>query len=127
MYGTSPGELTQSTPEAAAGVVSMNGPESETVTGLNPGTTYYYDAAADNATASTLASNVEQFTTQADAPSISNVSVDSVTDTAATIDFTVNPRAPTRVTGSSTGRMKATGSRRIPSTSAQRRAIGTCR
>ena len=70
-YGTSPGELTQSTPEAAAGVVSMNGPESETVTGLNPGTTYYYDATADNATASTLASNVEQFTTQADAPSIS--------------------------------------------------------
>ena len=91
VYGTSPGELTQSTPEAAAGVVSMNGPESETVTGLNPGTTYYYDATADNATASTLASNVEQFTTQADAPSISNVSVDSVTDTTATIDFTVNP------------------------------------
>ncbi len=91
VYGTSPSQLTSSSPVAAAGVVSSDTAETETLSGLNPGTTYYYDAAADNATASTLAQNIESFKTDAGPPVISNVNVDSVTDTTATIDFTIDP------------------------------------
>ena len=79
-------------PEAAAGVVSSDSPETETLSNLNPGTTYYYLASADNATASTTASNVDQFTTPPGPPVISNVSVESVTDTTAKIDFSIDPQ-----------------------------------
>ena len=92
VYGTSQDELTSSSPEAAAGVVSSDTPETETLSNLSPGTTYYYAASADNATASTTASNVEQFTTDPGPPVISNVNVDSVTDTTATLDFSVDPQ-----------------------------------
>ena len=89
---TSQDELTSSSPDAAAGVVSSDTPETETLSNLNPGTTYYYAALADNATASTTASNVEQFKTDPGPPVISNVNVDSVTDTTATLDFSVDPQ-----------------------------------
>ena len=92
IYGTSEDKLTSSSPEAAAGIVSSDTPETETLSYLNPGTTYYYEAAADNATASTGAPNVEQFTTPPGPPLISNVNVDSVTDTTATIDFSIDPQ-----------------------------------
>ena len=91
VYGTSPGQLTSSSPVAAAGVVSSDTQETETLSNLNPGTTYYYDAVADNATASTTAPNPGSFTTDAGPPVISNVNVASVTDTTATIDFTIDP------------------------------------
>ncbi|HEY4827331.1 MAG TPA: fibronectin type III domain-containing protein [Solirubrobacteraceae bacterium] len=90
-YGTSSDDLSSSSPEAAAGVVSSETAETETLSNLNPGTTYYYLAAADNSTASVTASTPGQFTTQADAPNISNVDVASVTDTTATIDFSIDP------------------------------------
>ena len=92
VYGTSPGQLTSASPVAAAGVVSSDTAETETLSNLNPGTTYYYDAVADNATASTLAPNVESFKTDAGPPVISNVNVESVTDTTATIDFSIDPQ-----------------------------------
>jgi hypothetical protein len=91
IYGTSPSALTSSSPETAAGVVSSDTPETETLSNLSPGTTYYYDAAADNATASTSAPNVEQFTTASGPPIISNVTVASVTDATATITFSIDP------------------------------------
>ena len=91
VYGTSPDQLTSSSPVVAAGVVSSDTAETETLSNLTPGTTYYYDAVADNATASTLASNPVSFETDAGPPVISNVNVDSVTDTTATIDFTIDP------------------------------------
>jgi len=80
------------TPEAASGVSSSDTPVTETITGLNPGTTYYYTAVADNASNSTTSENVQHFTTPPGAPVISNVSVESVTDTTATIHFTVDPQ-----------------------------------
>ena len=92
MYGTSPDQLTSSSPVVAAGVVSSDTAETETLSNLTPGTTYYYDAVADNATASTLASNPVSFETDAGPPVISNVNVDSVTDTTATIDFSIDPQ-----------------------------------
>ena len=92
LYGTSQSALTSSSPVAAAGVVSADTAETETLSNLSPGTTYYYEAAADNATASTTAPNVESFTTAAAAPVISDVNADSVTDTTATIDFSIDPQ-----------------------------------
>jgi hypothetical protein len=80
------------TPEAAAGAVSSDTSVTETTIGLNPGTTYYYTAVADNASKSTPSENVQHFTTPPGAPVISNVSVESVTDTTAVIDFTVDPQ-----------------------------------
>jgi hypothetical protein len=95
LYGTSsdPADWT-STPEAAAGVVSSDTSEAETVTGLNPATTYYYTVVADNASGSTQAApgDVQQFTTRAAPPQISNVSVESTTDTTAKVDFTIDPQ-----------------------------------
>ena len=91
VYGTSPDQLTSSSPVVAAGVVSSDTAETETLSNLTPGTTYYYDAVADNATVSTLASNPVSFETDAGPPVISNVNVASVTDTTATIDFTIDP------------------------------------
>ena len=91
-YGTSQGDLALSSPEVAAGVVSTDTAETETLSNLTPGTTYYYLASADNATASVTASAVEKFTTAPGPPVISNVSVDSVTDTTAKIDFSIDPQ-----------------------------------
>ncbi len=65
-------------------------PETQTLSNLAPATTYYYEAVADNATAST-AGAVEQFTTAAGPPIISNVTVASITDTTATINFSIDP------------------------------------
>jgi IPT/TIG domain len=80
------------TPEAAAGVSSSNNAVTETISDLTPGTTYYYTAVADNASNSTPSENVRHFTTPPGAPLISDISVESVTDTTATIIFTVDPQ-----------------------------------
>jgi len=94
LYGTSPSELTSSSPVAAAGVVSTDTPETETVSNLTPGTTYYYEAVADNATASTTATDSPppHFTTDPAPPLIQFVNVDPLTDTTATIDFSIDPQ-----------------------------------
>ena len=90
MYGTSddPADFTASR-EIAAGVPDGDTSETETLSDLTPATTYYYEAVADNATASATG-DIEQFTTPAGPPVLSNVIVASVTDTTATITFTID-------------------------------------
>lgn len=92
LYGTAPDALTSPTPEAAAGVPNGDTPGTETLENLTPDTTYYYLAVADNATASTTAAQVEQFTTHPGPPVIESVSFDSITDTTAEIHFSINPQ-----------------------------------
>ncbi len=91
LYGTTndPADFTASS-EVAAGVPDGDTPETQTLSNLTPATTYYYEAVADNATAST-AGAVEQFTTAAGPPIISNVTVASISDTTATINFSIDP------------------------------------
>jgi hypothetical protein len=91
LYGTTdnPADFTASS-EVAAGVPDGDTPETQTLANLTPATTYYYEAVADNATAST-AGAVEQFTTAPGPPIISNANVASVTDTTATINFSIDP------------------------------------
>jgi hypothetical protein len=90
VWGTSPTSLTQTTEAVAAGVVSSATQKTVPVYGLNPSTTYYFQAVADNATGAATGS-VQQFTTKPGPPVVSSVEVTSVTDTTATIDFSIDP------------------------------------
>ena len=90
-WGTAPDALNNTTGEIGGGVSRASTPESTTINNLSPGVTYYFQAIADNATG-TASGEVLQFTTQAGPPAISDVHVDSVTDTTATIDFTIDPQ-----------------------------------
>ncbi|MBV9605274.1 MAG: fibronectin type III domain-containing protein, partial [Solirubrobacterales bacterium] len=93
LYGTSSDQSTWTAlPESAAGVVSEDTPASYALTGLSPGTTYYYAVVADNATASVEATGTQQFTTPDGSPYITNVYVETETDTTANIDFTIDPQ-----------------------------------
>lgn len=89
LWGTSPTDLSNVTSEMGAGELSSPTPEPQTITGLSPGTTYYYQVVADDATSSASGAT-ESFTTLSAPPVISNV-IASVTDTTATIDFSVDP------------------------------------
>ena len=91
LWGLSEGALNEETPEAAAGVISSDTAEGEELSGLSANTTYFYKAVADNASASTQASNVKSFTTPAAAPEISEVSATAITETTAKLDITINP------------------------------------
>jgi len=94
LWGTSPEELVNETPEAPAGVVSGEDFEIYDLGGLSPETTYYYKAVADNASGSTPAENVLSFTTPTGPPGppvVSSVTVLSVTTTTATLQFTIDP------------------------------------
>ena len=94
MWGTSPTELANTTSEMSAGVLSSEFGESQRLEGLQPETTYYFEAVADNASASTPAGNVLSFTTSEGPPGppvISEVKTGSVGETTATVDFTINP------------------------------------
>jgi hypothetical protein len=92
LYSTSPDLAgATSSPEAAAGVPDRDTLETDTLDNLAPDTTYYYKAVADNATASTLAPTKGQFTTLPGPPVVSGATVASVTDTTATITFSIDP------------------------------------
>jgi hypothetical protein len=93
LWGTSPAELINETSEVGAGVLSSDTPESQQLFGLSPETTYFYKAVADNASGSVAAGTVEQLTTEPapQPPTISKVSVASVTETTATITASINP------------------------------------
>ena len=90
-WGTAPDALNNSTGEIGEGEISGSTPESTTITGLSPGTKYYFQAFADNASGS-ASGGVLSFTTDPGPPVISGVTVASVTDTTAKIDFTINPQ-----------------------------------
>ena len=67
---------------------------SQTLSGLDPQTTYFYKIVADNASGSTedTADDIMSFTTQPDAAgACSRRSSDSVTDTTGTVDLTIDP------------------------------------
>ncbi len=94
LWGTSPSELTNETPEVGAGVISTGTVESEKLPGLSTEKTYYFQAVADNASGSATAGNLISFTTASESagePVISNVTVASRTETTATIEFTIDP------------------------------------
>jgi hypothetical protein len=94
VWGTSAAALTKETPEVAAGVVSNDIAESEVLGALNQETTYYFKAVADNASGSVPAGNVLSFTTPSGPPGppiVTEVGVVSVTETTATVEFTINP------------------------------------
>ena len=93
VWGLSQDDLLNSTPVQGAGIVESDTFETQTLSGLNPGTQYFYKIVADNSSGSTpdTASDIKSFTTQADPPSVLNVNKDSVTDTTANLSFTINP------------------------------------
>ena len=94
LWGTSPSELANETPEVGAGVISTGTVESEELPGLSAEKTYYFQAVADNASGSATAGNLVSFTTASESagePVISNVTVASRTETTATIEFTIDP------------------------------------
>ncbi len=94
-WGTSPTALTESSDVTATGVVGSPTQKSVLLYVPSPGTTYYYQAVADNATGSALG-DVQQFTSGPAPPVVSEARVTSVTDSTATIEFNVNPSgAPT--------------------------------
>lgn len=81
-YGTS-------TPDASAGAGNAATPESATLTGLTPGTTYHYRLVAVNGTGTT--DGPDQTLTTSTAPSATTGAAGSVTGTGATLNGTVNP------------------------------------
>src|SRR5262249_40553600 len=93
IWGTDSGDLSNSTPIQGAGVIESDTLVAQTLGGLNPGTQYFYKIVADNSSGSTpdRDADIRSFTTQADPPSVSNVSEDSATDTTAHLSFTINP------------------------------------
>ena len=91
LWGVSSDDLANTTPVQGAGIVGSDTTETQTMSNLSPGTTYFYKIVADNSTDSKAAEDIQSFTTQADAPSVFNVSEDSATDTTAHLSFTINP------------------------------------
>ena len=89
-WGTSPTDLNTFTELVAAGVVSDPTPVTVPVYGLQPRTTYYFQAVADNAS-DEAAGTIEQFTTLPGPPVVSNLEVTAVTDTTATLGFSIDP------------------------------------
>ena len=96
-WGTSPTALTESPDVTAAGVLGSPTQKSVLLYGLNPGTTYYYQAVADNATGSALG-DVQQFTSGPAAPVVSDVRVDAGHRQHRDDRLHVDPRARPRTT-----------------------------
>lgn len=91
LWGTSANALVNTTREAGKGEIDGSRLESQTLQDLNPGTTYFYKAVADNASGSATSSVVQQFMTDPGAPVVSSISLGRVTDTTAIIDFSIDP------------------------------------
>jgi len=92
-YGTSPGNYTESTSDQSAG--SGNSPVnvSRSISGLDPGTTYYYRVVATNS-AGTTNGNELSFGTLAP-PNVTTGAATSIGLTTATLNATINPRGST--------------------------------
>ena len=93
VWGLSQDDLTNSTPVQGAGEVSQSTAVSQTLSGLDSQTTYFYKIVADNASGSTedTANHIMSFTTTPTPPGVFGTFVNAVTDTTGTVDLTVDP------------------------------------
>jgi hypothetical protein len=89
-WGTSAVSLPNSTSDVGQGHPSQPTDKSVTLGGLNPGTTYYYQAVATNASGSATGA-VQSFVAKGP-PLVSNVGVQSVTDTTAKVSVSIDPQ-----------------------------------
>jgi hypothetical protein len=93
-YGTEPGDFSASTPEQSAGKGSSEAPVSSPITGLQPGTTYYYRIIANSPTG-TAAGTEASFKTSGKPPppppTVTTESSSGIAAHAATLGATVNP------------------------------------
>jgi hypothetical protein len=85
LFGTSQNALKPTDEVAAGGANAV----SFALTGLDPNTTYYFQAVADNASGAG-SGEIRTFTTAAAPPTVSGVQVESVDDTTAKIGFTID-------------------------------------
>jgi hypothetical protein len=90
LYGT----RVPATGGAALGGGNTAAPYSQALTGLTPGTTYYFCAIAENAVGA-AAGTALTFTTSAIAPTVTTSSVSGVTPTSATLNGSANPNGAT--------------------------------
>ncbi|MBI3596887.1 MAG: fibronectin type III domain-containing protein [Nitrospirae bacterium] len=106
-YGTSPCPCGTNTTLDPSLVAS----HSVTLSGLTPGTLYYYRAESRDASANSATPVGASFTTQADGtpPVISNVSVLSVTSTSAVITWTTDESADSQIDYGPAGYSNSTG------------------
>jgi PKD repeat protein len=89
-YGSSPGNLSQSTPPGTEPGGSAFAPVSANLSGLAPGATYYY-ALRVNLDGSTTSGAVDALTTLNPAPSVATGPASNVTSSGAAVAGTVNP------------------------------------
>ena len=89
-YGTSPSALTATSPQATQPAGTTAAPVSAALTGLSPGTTYYYELEA-SLNGSTYSGQVETFQTAVPAPGASTGSASNITSSTATVAGSVDP------------------------------------
>ena len=89
-WGTAPDALDKHTDEIGTGVLSSPTGETTDVSGLSAGTRYYFAMVAENGSG-TATGSVGSFTTQPGPPVVSNVNVDTVSDTTADVSFSLDP------------------------------------
>ena len=93
VYGTDPTLTTGTTTTAAQAIASVGTaePVATALSGLQPGTTYYYEVVATNP-GGTVDGQILSFTTAASAPLATTQAAAGVTATAATLNGSVNPQ-----------------------------------
>lgn len=94
VYGTSSSadctHYSSSSTGGSAGSGTSPTPESDSISGLSPKTTYFFRLSASNGTGTTCSSTQGSFTTP-DKPTVTLGSASSVTNTSATLSGSVNP------------------------------------
>src|SRR4051812_28688210 len=90
-YGTARDALSTRTPGTGLGVISEPTPRDESVQGLQPGTTYYFQAVVINASGEKR-SDIGSFTTRSAPPEIYGFPVHTVPHTSAPVPFVVHPQ-----------------------------------
>jgi hypothetical protein len=95
-YGTSPSNLSSTTTVSGAGSTPAVEPEAATVTGLTPGTTYYFELVGTYGGGSTVDGGVQTFTTTGTppappAPVPATVAASAIGTTGARLNGTIDP------------------------------------
>ncbi len=126
-FGTRAPPSSFSDQSLGAGTVDV--PFSRSLTGLTPGTTYYYCAAGRNNYGVTFGA-VLSFTTQATLPAVTTNSATAITTTAATLNATANPNGAAttgwfRYSTASPGACNDTFGTRAPTTGGTSLGAGT--